>query len=143
MAIKTRDELIESLALVGITGLARAGDLDNLLGDGSSGGSASVDTLEGATTTGKAVMKAADAAAARTAIGAGTSNLVVGTGATQAKAGNYTPTSTEVSNALKAKASIAALSKVAAESAFDQATAITLANESKLAINAIIDALKL
>lgn len=63
--------------------------------------------------------------------------------ATQAKAGNYTPTSTEVSNALKAKASIAALSKVAAESAFDQATAITLANESKLAINAIIDALKL
>ena len=142
MAIKTRDELIESLALVGITGLARAGDLDNLLGDGS-GGSASVDTLEGATTTGKAVMKAADAAAARTAIGAGTSNLVVGTGATQAKAGNYTPTSTEVSNALKAKASIAALSKVAAESAFDQATAITLANESKLAINAIIDALKL
>lgn len=143
MAIKTRDELIESLALVGITGLARAGDLDNLLGDGSSGGSASVDTLEGATTTGKAVMKASDAAAARTAIGAGTSNVVVGTGATQAKAGNYTPTSAEVSNALKAKASIAALSKVAAESAFDQATAITLANESKLAINAIIDALKL
>lgn len=142
MAIKTRDELIESLALVGITGLARAGGLDNLLGDGS-GGSASVDTLEGATTTGKAVMKATDAAAARTAIGAGTSNVVVGTGATQAKAGNYTPTSAEVSNALKAKASIAALSKVAAESAFDQATAITLANESKLAINAIIDALKL
>lgn len=143
MAIQTRDELIESLALVGITGLARAGDLDNLLGDGSSGGSASVDTLEGATTTGKAVMKATDAAAARTAIGAGTSSLALGTTGTTAKAGNYTPTSAEVSNALKAKASIAALNKVAAESAFDQATAIDLANESKLVINAIIDALKL
>lgn len=33
----------------------------------------------------------ADAAAARTAIGAGTSNLVIGTSASQAKAGNYTP----------------------------------------------------
>lgn len=50
-----------------------------------------VDTLSGATAVGKDVMKAADAAAARTAIGAGTSNLVIGTGATQAKAGNYAP----------------------------------------------------
>lgn len=32
-----------------------------------------------------------DAAAARTAIGAGTSNVTVGTGVTNAKAGNYTP----------------------------------------------------
>lgn len=96
MAIETRDELIEALALVGITGLARAGDLDNLLGDGSTGGSASVDTLEGATDTGKAVMKSANPAAARTAIGAGTSSVVIGTGATQAKAGNYTPTLVEI-----------------------------------------------
>ena len=142
MAIQTREELIEALALVGITGLARAGDLDNLLGDGGgSGGSASVDTLEGVTDTGKSVMKAASPATARTAIGAGTSSLALGTTGTTAKAGNYTPTSAEVSNALKAKASIAALTKVAAESAFDEATAITLANESKLVINAIIDAL--
>ena len=142
MAITTRTQLIEQLALVGITGLARAGDLDVIF-EGGSGGDVTVDTLTGAGTAGKAVMKAADGATARTAIGAGTSNVVVGTGATQAKAVNYTPTSAEVSNALKAKASIASLSKVAAESAFDQATAIALANESKLAINAIIDALKL
>lgn len=142
MAITTRTQLIEQLALVGITGLARAGDLDVIF-EGGSGGDVTVDTLTGAGTAGKAVMKAADGAAARTAIGAGTSNLVVGAGATQAKPGNYTPTSTEVSNALKAKASIAALSKVTAESAFDEATAIALANESKLVINAIIDALKL
>lgn len=50
------------------------------------------DTLSGATTVGKAVMKAADAAAGRTAIGAGTSSVVVGTGATQAAAGNHTHT---------------------------------------------------
>lgn len=35
----------------------------------------------------------------------------IGTTATTAKAGNYTPTTTEVSNALKAKAQIAALSE--------------------------------
>ena len=49
------------------------------------------DTLSGATTVGKNVIKAADAAAARTAIGAGTSNLAIGTTASTAKAGNYAP----------------------------------------------------
>ena len=40
----------------------------------------------------------ADADAARTAIGAGTSNLVIGTTATTAKAGNYVPTWAEVTS---------------------------------------------
>lgn len=57
---------------------------------------ATVDNLGGASAVGKAVMKAVDAAAARTAIGAGTSNLKVGTAATDAKAGNYKPTAAEV-----------------------------------------------
>lgn len=48
------------------------------------------DTLSGATAVGKSVMKAADAAAARSAIGAGTSNLAIGTTATTAMAGNTT-----------------------------------------------------
>lgn len=52
---------------------------------------ATVDNLSGAGATGKAVMKAASAEAARTAIGAGTSNLTIGTTATTAKAGNYAP----------------------------------------------------
>lgn len=43
------------------------------------------------TTVGRSVLTAADAAAARTAIGAGTSNLVIGTSASTAKAGNYAP----------------------------------------------------
>ena len=47
--------------------------IDGLPSGGS--GAASVDTLDGATDTGKAVMKAADAAAAREAIGAGTSEF--------------------------------------------------------------------
>lgn len=50
-----------------------------------------VDTLTGATATGKALMKAASQEAARTTIGAGTSNLAIGTTAQTAKAGNYTP----------------------------------------------------
>lgn len=49
---------------------------------------ATADNLSGATTVGKSVMKAADAAAARAAIGAGTSNVKVGTGAADALAGN-------------------------------------------------------
>ncbi|EHT99668.1 hypothetical protein CKS_1690 [Pantoea stewartii subsp. stewartii DC283] len=58
-----------------------------------------MDTLEGVTDTGKALMKAADAAAGRTAIGAGTSSLKVGNAATDAKAGNYAPKSTDISDA--------------------------------------------
>ncbi|WP_395759480.1 hypothetical protein OIE82_27140 [Streptomyces althioticus] len=54
------------------------------------------DTLSGATTVGRAVMKASDATAARSAIGAGTSNLAIGTTSTTAKAGDYVPTYSEV-----------------------------------------------
>lgn len=46
------------------------------------------DTLVGATATGKAVMKATDGAAARTAIGAGTSSLKTGSTAADAMPGN-------------------------------------------------------
>lgn len=57
------------------------------------GGSSTVtsSSITDATTIGKAVLTAASTAAARTAIGAGTSNLVVGTNASDAKAGNWTP----------------------------------------------------
>lgn len=142
MAITTRQELIEALALIGITGLARAGDLDSLF-EGGSGGGVTVDTLTGAGSTGKEVMKATTPGAARTTIGAGTSSLVVGTTASTAKAGNYTPTSAEVSTALKAKASISALAKVTVADATDATTAAALANANKNALNAVIDALKL
>jgi hypothetical protein len=52
------------------------------------------------TTVGRAVMTAADAAAARTAIGAGTgsSNLTLGTTSTTAKAGDYQPAAAQISD---------------------------------------------
>ena len=49
-----------------------------------------------ATTVGQSVMKASSAATARSAIGAGTSNLSIGTSASTAKAGNYHPTWSQV-----------------------------------------------
>jgi len=47
---------------------------------------------------GRAVLTATDAAAARSAIGAGTSNLALGTTASTAKAGNYAPAWTDVTS---------------------------------------------
>ncbi|SDN78868.1 hypothetical protein [Geodermatophilus sp. DSM 45219] len=52
--------------------------------------------ISDASTVGRSVVTAATAAAARTAIGAGTSNLAIGTTATTAKAGNYAPTKADV-----------------------------------------------
>lgn len=54
--------------------------------------------LTDATDIGKAIIAAADAAAAREAIGAGTSNLKIGTAATDAKSGDYTPAWGDVRN---------------------------------------------
>ena len=48
------------------------------------------------TTTGRSLLTAADAAAARSAIGAGTSSLTIGTTSTTAQAGDWTPTWTDV-----------------------------------------------
>lgn len=76
---------------------------------------------------------------------------IVGTSAATAKAGNYTPSTAEVGTALKAKTQVAALAAVSAANAtpsvaeptkaeFD--VLVTLANANKVAINAIIAALK-
>lgn len=48
------------------------------------------------TAIGRAILTAADASAVRTTIGAGTSNLVIGTTSTTAKAGDYRPTADQV-----------------------------------------------
>jgi microcompartment protein CcmK/EutM len=47
--------------------------------------------ISDASTVGRSLVTATDAATARTAIGAGTSNLVIGTTSSTAKAGDYTP----------------------------------------------------
>ena len=54
--------------------------------------------ISNSTTVGRSVLTAADAAAARTAIGAGTSSLALGTTASTAKAGDYQPTWTQVTS---------------------------------------------
>lgn len=69
-------------------------------------------TISDATATGRSVLTAANAAAARTAIGAGTSNLTIGTTSTTAKAGNYAPTVNDIpglSVTLDSKANAAAM----------------------------------
>lgn len=55
--------------------------------------------ITNSTATGRSVLTATDAAAARTAIGAGTSSLALGTTGTTAKAGNYQPTAANISDA--------------------------------------------
>lgn len=55
-------------------------------------------SISDSTTTGRAVLTAASAAAARTALGAGTSSLALGTTASTAKAGDYRPTAVDVSD---------------------------------------------
>jgi len=52
------------------------------------------------------------------------------------------PTTEEVSAALKAKTQIAALTPVTVANATDEATAVALTNANKVAINALIAALK-
>jgi hypothetical protein len=58
--------------------------------------------ISDSTTVGRAVLTAVDAAAGRTAIGAGTSSLVIGTTNTTAKAGDYQPTSANITDAASA-----------------------------------------
>ncbi|CAM5400562.1 hypothetical protein [Corynebacterium variabile] len=68
------------------------------------------DTLSGATTVGRAVVKAATESAARSAIGAGTSNLALGTTSATAAAGDHTHTVADVTglqDALDGKVSTA------------------------------------
>lgn len=55
-------------------------------------------SISDSTTVGRSVLTAVDATAARTAIGAGTSNLAIGTTSTTAKAGDYQPTSANISD---------------------------------------------
>lgn len=52
------------------------------------------------TTIGRSVLTAASTSAARTAIGAGTSSLVLGTGSTNAKAGDWVPAFSEITGVL-------------------------------------------
>lgn len=77
------------------------------------------DTLSGATAVGKSVLKAADAAAARDAIGAGTSSLALGTTSTTAAKGDHTHAYAD----LTGKPTIPSISGLAKQSDLDAALA--------------------
>lgn len=70
-------------------------EVSSLVSGGGAPADITSDDITDATTVGKNVIKAADQAAARTAIGAGTSNLAIGTTATTAMAGNKAPTTSQ------------------------------------------------
>lgn len=65
--------------------------LEEAINDGG-GGDITSDSITDASDVGKEVLTSEDAAAARTAIGAGTSNLAIGTTASTVAAGNHTHT---------------------------------------------------
>nr|WP_052741357.1 hypothetical protein [Mycobacterium sp. UM_NZ2] len=67
-----------------------------------SGGSIDADSISDATAIGKALIRAIDAAAARSAIGAGTSNLALGTTSSTAKAGDYQPAAANITDSTSA-----------------------------------------
>lgn len=72
----------------------------SLTGLGNGGGGeveVTSEDITDSTTVGRAVLTATDAAAARTAIGAGTSSLVLGLGGTQAAAGDHVHDASTVS----------------------------------------------
>ena len=72
------------------------GAINEIAATVEAGGNITAAAITDSTVVGRAVLKAVDAAAARTAIGAGTSNLALGTTASTAKAGDYAPSWTEV-----------------------------------------------
>ncbi|QLF83533.1 minor tail protein [Gordonia phage RedWattleHog] len=82
-----------SHAVADVTGLQTALD-----GKSDSGHTHAATAISDSTVVGRSVLTAADAAAARTAIGAGTSSLTIGTTGTTAKAGNYVPAWTEITS---------------------------------------------
>ena len=105
---------------------------------GVGGEAATVDTLQGATETGRAIMKAESAEAARSAIGAGTSSF----------SGSYNDLSNKptVPAAADAVADVSAADAAAA--AADTVTraefdaVVTLANEAKSKLNSLLAAMR-
>ncbi|MDD7813705.1 hypothetical protein PP713_14135 [Mycobacterium sp. CSUR Q5927] len=80
-----------------------------------SGGSIDADSITDATTIGKALIRAVDAATARSAIGAGTSNLALGTTSSTAKAGDYQPAAANISDSTSAGRTLLTAASTAAQ----------------------------
>ena len=103
----------------------------------ASGGTILADAITDATTVGKSVLRATDAATARSVIGAGTSNLVIGTTASTAKAGNYTPSWGDVSG--KPAVIAAGTTEAAARTAISVSSTAEMNSAISAAVNGIVD----
>lgn len=104
--------------------------------------------ISDATAVGRSVLTAADAAAARTAIGAGTSSLTIGTTSTTAKAGDYQPTWAQVSGKPTTFAPVAATATVVGGVKTATAPVITITDPAdyeniQAAFDSLVAALKL
>ena len=103
-ATATGKSVVTATSAAAARGAIGAGTSDLTIGTTSSTAKAgdwkpAAADITDATAIGQSVVKAATTAAARTAIGAGTSNLALGTTASTAKAGNYQPTAANISDA--------------------------------------------
>lgn len=92
-AVRTAIGAGTSNLAIGTTGTTAAAGNDSRLSDARTplAHTHTAVNISDSTTTGRSVLTAVDAAAARTAIGAGTSSLAIGTTGTTAKAGDYAP----------------------------------------------------
>ena len=93
--------LLNANTPLGIRNIIGAGSSNLALGSGADQAKPGnwlpdVSDIKGASDTVQALMEANNEAGARAAIGAGTSNLVVGKGADQAKAGDWLPKNTDI-----------------------------------------------
>jgi len=79
-----------------VSGQAIREELTETFGEGGGVSEVTSAQISDATDVGRDVLTAEDAATARSAIGAGTSDLTIGTTASTAKAGNYQPTVAQV-----------------------------------------------
>lgn len=109
---------LASLATTDKTSLVAAiNEVDAAVG---AGGTITADAITDATTTGKNVLRATDAAAARSAIGAGTSSLTLGVTAGTAKAGDWKPAAADITDATTTgRALVAATDAAAARTTLD------------------------
>ena len=105
------------------------------------GGPVTADDITDATTVGKALIRASDAAAGRTAIGAGTSNLAIGTTGSTAKAGNYAPAAADISDATTAGRALLTAANVGAQrTALDVYTKSEVDSAAAAAAAGVVDA---
>ena len=114
--------------------------INEVLAAVGSGGSIDADSITDATTIGKALIRAADAAAARSAIGAGTSNLAIGTTSSTAKAGDYQPTAANISDATTiGKALLTAAAASNARTTLDVQSTAEVASTVATAVADLVD----